>query len=816
MLLTSVALLSSINESRAQQINAVRIDIPAGNMTSALNRLATQAGLQMIFDAAVTGGVKNRSVSGSMTPQQALEHLLSGTRIEYRFIGEKTVKVEAPSPASTAMPSGTTVLDTITVMGNRANFNGNATSVTELNSAAIEKAQAASLPQLLAKTPGVNAGGGVRLDGQTITIRGFARQSDVRIMLDGAPKNFEKYDQGTVFIEPELLKRVEVQKGATSVRYGNGGFGGTILLDSKTAKDMLREGESWGFWGKTGYQTANRQFTETGTIYGKSDFGGPVTYDGLFSTTWRRSDNMRIGGGEVYQFSDSELTTFSANAGAEYDGHELRAAVTYGESQNWGPVAAIRGQLSIVNSDITKYGLAEARLRRLAWRELEDFSSSLKYSYSGDSDLVNVKAMASLSSTSQYAIRPDLPGVNPSASTGGYENEAKYTDLKFEVENTSNLELGGLSHMVNYGVQYNKHDRDVWMYDKVNKARPQYNYGYYTPWFMPEGTQETAAAFIRDEISVTDSIKITPGLRFDYIRSEGVPNAAPLYNNPLAGHDYSPTSHTGFTPALSARWDVTPNTTLYADWAYAMRAPNLDEIYSTQSISSKASQTARNLEAERNNNFNIGITQIFDNVIEEGDTLTASLGLFYNHVTNPVTRRFGSANLKDVADGSVPFYWNTPSYKIYGIDLQAHYETDRIFADLGLSWMNGSRKGAINDVYGPATYMNDLTPLTANAQLGYKVPDHDLSFGWNATFVDNQNRTPIRQGTGVFYARPESDGYAVHGLFLDWTPKSGFMADTEVHIALDNIFDKEYLPYLTDGISAMPGRNFKISVSRKF
>jgi len=42
------------------------------------------------------------------------------------------------------------------------------------------------------------------------------------------------------------------------------------------------------------------------------------------------------------------------------------------------------------------------------------------------------------------------------------------------------------------------------------------------------------------------------------------------------------------------------------------------------------------------------------------------------------------------------------------------------------------------------------------------------------------------------------------------------MKDTKLDIGLDNIFDKKYEPYLSDGISAMPGRNFKVSLSRQF
>jgi hemoglobin/transferrin/lactoferrin receptor protein len=813
LLFSSVAFTSPDSPAYAQQVDMVRVDLPAGNMASALNRLASQSGLQMIFDASVASGLKNRPVAGKMSPRNALDRLLSGTGIQYHFIGETTVKLQIPGTVTSAADSDATNLQTITVMNN-APFTNPGLNTAELDAKAIERAQSSSVRDLLSKIPGVSGTGGVRLEGQTVAMRGFTRQSDVRILLDGAPKNFERYDQGTVFIDPELLKRVEVQKGATSVRYGNGGFGGTVSTESKTAKDMLHQGESWGFWGKTGYETANKQFVETGTLYGMSDFGGPITYDGLVSATWRKSDNMRVGGGEVYDASNDELATFTANAGAEYDGHELRGSVVYGTSANWGPPAAIRGQLSLSDYSIKTYGYEQARLRLLSWRELEDFTSTLKYSYAGDSDLVNFKSMVSYSSTSQHGTRPAILGFNPSGSLGGNENDTQYTDIKFEAENTSNFELGGLSHMANYGIQYNHHDRDVWMFEKGRATDPSYNYGYYAPWILPEGTQKTISAFFRDEIKITETFKLTPGLRYDHVRSEGVPNLAPRYNNPAAGHDYSAISHDGFTPALSMEWDVTPETKLYANWAYAMRTPNIDEIYSTQSVDTKASKTSRDLDVERNNNVNIGINQMFDDLLSDGDNLTVGLEGYYNRVSNPVNRRTGTKNLAGLAYASVPFYWNTPAFKIWGVEASAHYENDILFADLGVSWMNGRRNGSLSDVNGSDTYAKDLFPLTADAQFGFKLVDYDLSFGWNGKFVDNQNHTSAK--IEPLYARPESAGYAVHGLFLDWSPKEGLMKGGEVHVALDNIFDKRYEPYLSDGITAMPGRNFKISISRKF
>lgn len=811
VLLSGAALFSTIEVARAQQATTISLNVPAGTLTRALNALAGQAGLQIAFDASITQGIPTRGVSGNLTVDAALSRLLAGTGISYRYSGTSMVTLSKANGADAASGDQSS-LEPIVLTGG-SYYGGGDPSKAVIGKETMARMQAASIPELVNYTPGVSMGGGVRLQGQTIAIRGFARQSDTRILLDGAPKNFEKYDQGTIFVEPELLKRVEIEKGATSVRYGNGGFGGTIRMDSKDAADMLKPGQTWGFYGKTSYQTANKQFLETGALYGRSDFGTPVTYDGLLSLTWRKSDDMRIGGGEIYRASDEKLTSGMGKFGAEFDGHEIKASVLYGESNNWGPVAAIRGQVDPIASDITKYGYQEALRRRLAWRELKDLTTTFDYKYDGDSDLWNPHLMVSYSSTSQHATRPG--DQKPSASVGGLENDATYSDIHVELENTSDFDLGGFGHSLNYGLQFNAHKRDISMFDIANAAKPDYNYGHYAPYFMPEGTQDTVSAFVRDTISLTDSLTVTPGLRFDWIRSEGVPNAAPRYNNPALGHDYSAVDHSGFTPAVSVAWAATSNIRLFADWAYAMRAPNIDELYSTQGTTT-APATSRELDIERNNTINLGADFIFDDVLTSGDTWSTRVAVFNNHVTNPVARRFGGRNLSGMGASGVDWYWNIPAYYTSGLEIQTHYENDRMFADLGFSMMTGTRHGAVNDIRGPKSYINDLAPTTANVMLGAKIPDWDLSFGWKGTFVKAQEKTPIRQYLGSTYARPESAGYAVHGIFLDWTPKEGFMKDTELHAGIDNIFDKKYEPYLSDGIAAMPGRNFKISLSRRF
>jgi hemoglobin/transferrin/lactoferrin receptor protein len=53
----------------------------------------------------------------------------------------------------------------------------------------------------------------------------------------------------------------------------------------------------------------------------------------------------------------------------------------------------------------------------------------------------------------------------------------------------------------------------------------------------------------------------------------------------------------------------------------------------------------------------------------------------------------------------------------------------------------------------------------------------------------------------------------LHGLFASWQPSGlhGF----EARVAVDNLFNRDYYPYLGESVSGV-GRNIKFSVSQRF
>ena len=135
------------------------------------------------------------------------------------------------------------VLPVIEIKGHRAlSTQAGQSRLTREN---IDQQQADNVASLLDLLPGTSSSGSPRPGGQTLNIWGFGDNEDIKISIDGAAKNFERYRQGSVFIEPELLRQVTVDKGSFDVSRGNGGFGGAVKLESRDAKEFLREGQTW-------------------------------------------------------------------------------------------------------------------------------------------------------------------------------------------------------------------------------------------------------------------------------------------------------------------------------------------------------------------------------------------------------------------------------------------------------------------------------------------------------------------------------------------------------------------------------------------
>ena len=99
-------------QGRDPSPRVVRFDIPPQDLDTAMTRLADQAGIRLLGASSDLAGKRTAGLSGDYTITQALNALLAGSGVGWRFSEANTVVLERLAPASSAMQ-----LDPVQVQG---------------------------------------------------------------------------------------------------------------------------------------------------------------------------------------------------------------------------------------------------------------------------------------------------------------------------------------------------------------------------------------------------------------------------------------------------------------------------------------------------------------------------------------------------------------------------------------------------------------------------------------------------------------------------------------------------------------------------
>ncbi|WAC44317.1 TonB-dependent hemoglobin/transferrin/lactoferrin family receptor [Pseudomonas sp. SL4(2022)] len=815
-LCVSSALASCLLSSSAQA-QAYNFNLPVQPLASAINALAQQSQLQILFDEAQMRDLQAPALSGKLTPREALEHLLRNSGLELVPTGDGFVVRQRKQAAQV---SNTLELGSTTVMGSR--ITSESVGRSTLTEEDINRQQADNIASLLDVLPGVSSSGSPRPGGQTLNIWGMGDVEDVKVILDGAPKGFEKYRQGSVFIEPELIKHVDVDKGPHSMMYGNGGFGGVIKVDTKDPEDLLRDGKPVGAFLKYGYHSNDHQNIYSGAVYGQTE---ERMLDALLFLNGREGDNIKRPNGTRFDYSSNSLDAFLFKSNLRLnDEHLFTLSAMQSGSNAWEPFAAKRDEMAAPTAaEIAKYGLDGAWKRKLVYRDQDDENYSLKWNYAPlDNSMINVTASYAYSKTDQHDKRPANASAGFASSLGN-ESWVDYTDRLAELNNESRFTTGVLDHAVTVGMQWHGHQRDSLMLDLSKIKDKTYNYGLMQPYYMPSGEQETRSGYIQDAITF-GSLTITPALRYDEVYSQGEPNLAARYSstNPAVGHDYSSVTYSGWSPRLGIFWTATDNLAFFADYSKTWRAPLIDELYEVQSAASSVPASSRHLERERIRGVRLGSIANFDRLLRDGDSLQVRTTLFRNRGKDEIFKRTGISCVEQISTGAgnsvcaqpLSNNRNLPGYTIEGVEVESFYDSSRLFGSLSFSYIRGQRDASPRNPWGEKTWIAEIPPRKAVATLGVKVPEVDMAVGWTGNFVRKQDRSPEdNDPLASGWSLPESQGYALHGVFASWQPTQvkGF----EARITVDNLFNREYYPYLGEAVSGV-GRNIKVSASQFF
>ena len=244
-------------EAAAQGADAVQTwAIPAGPLSEALTRFATEAGLYLAGASEQAEGKVSPGLNGRYPTRQALTRLLAGSGLAYRFVDASTVTLE-PEEEAEMLPPLTVEGEAESVRfwlsdlpevyeggqvgsGGRVGLLGNLDifdtpfSFTNYTSELIENQRARTVGDVIRNDPSVLSrnlnGQGSSEEG--ISIRGFYLRN--LVLYDGLPALHYIYGSSTV----QSLERVEVFKGPNALLNGATGYvGGAINLVPKRPTD---------------------------------------------------------------------------------------------------------------------------------------------------------------------------------------------------------------------------------------------------------------------------------------------------------------------------------------------------------------------------------------------------------------------------------------------------------------------------------------------------------------------------------------------------------------------------------------------------
>ena len=835
----------------AQDIVTQDYQIQSGSLTQALNRIAQQANISLLFDVQKTNHYQVKSIQGRYTTDQALRLLVQATPFQINKTAAGYVLIDRPSNNVAAVTDSLGLADISRSEVSGASSHNQIYQMSPiyiqaqaedtiqfgqsaLDQGTINRYQANNVAQLLDTMPAVSSAGSPRPGGQTINILGMGGVADVPISLDDSIKAFDKYRQGSVFIEPEILKRVTVDKGPHNVEVGNGGFGGKVSLETKDAADLLFDDRPVGAFLKYSRFSNNQQNTYTGAVYAKSSNG---LVDGLLYYTKRDSDNVKRPDGTKFSYSGQEQDTYLAKLNFyPSDGHKISLNAMQSGHIGWEPFAAMRDQDATPSaSDIAKYGYDEAWKRKLVYRDQQDQSYSLAYAFNPDDNpYINLKAIASYSKTNQHDER--LASVTSSAGLLGNESWVKYINSAFKISNISDIKSNYGDHKIKVGAQFQRMQQDSLLYDKskADRSKPSnadYNYGYYQPYYMPEGRQDMLSAFIEDQYQI-GALTISPSLRYDDITNKGKANIAARYNDPTAGHDYSAKNYNGWSPRLALAWQQAEYLTWFGNMSKTWRSPRLDELYSVQYANAAASATSLYLKPEKMLAIRVGNEMNFQDLLHDDDHLQLRLTYHHNRGSDEIFKNLssfcqtqgeirghgGDAGI-DVCNGQYDKGWyrNVKDYTIKAYEAELFYNQPMWFAGLTYAYIRGERdQSPVNPWLGRKTWMSSIPPKKATATLGVNVPEHDLTMGWRGIFVGAQRRS-LKDGDDSIaassYSLPKTKGYALHGVFVDWQPVGE--KGPHLNLSIDNLFNRDYKMYLGEYMTGT-GRDYKMSITQRF
>ncbi len=635
-------------------------------------------------------------------------------------------------------------LDTLNVWGVEVN-----SSSEWVGEESISVKQPDHMSDLLRDIPGVDVGGTHSVN-QRINIRGL-NETDLDIRLDGASQQAKMFHHiGNLTLNPDIIKAVDIEVGSNSVT--SDGVGGSVYFETKNANDLLQSGDKVGARVHASY--GSNSYTQGSiTAYGKPTDSTDVMLYGVNTSR----NNFEDGQGVETFGAEGTVKNGLVKFGWEPT-DEQRIQVSYDVYQDKGDYNP-RPDMS---GDANQY-FAEGQLVPTEYKR-----DTIALNYELDKgDPLYVKANVYRNHSELARDESVITGNWPS-NRHSY-NTAENTNTGTLITAQTRVAGGGLDHQLTYGLD-------------INQQSSESQYG--TAYGMAEELLKKAV-FLEDRIALTQSLSITPGLRYTHVNRDA---------------STSDTSFSDLTWALAADYRVTDALTVFASTRELFKAPELLESFVAYQ---DTTFLADDIRAESGFNSEIG-ARYNTHIKDHG--FGGSLTVFRTDIDDHIAEVYSS----DLAGYEI---YNEGDVRLQGFELSVNYSYQDFSGKFGYSRVKSTNRtdgGPMLDANGRSTDLGDALSLN----LDYDLRAYNLRLGWGSIWVLEEDN--------VLAGAPAKAAYDIHSLYAQWAPKrvDGLL----LTFGIDNVFDELYVShasrtglargYTTDDYE--PGRNIKASVSYQF
>ncbi len=799
-----------VKQAAAQAERVHEFNIPAKTIRQAVNDIVRVTDIDVVFPDAAAASRMGKPVKGSLSTSQALNTLLAGSGLSFRFSNANTVTITGTSQASAdAQNAGGTVLETITVKSASGRTeNTGLYSIESMSTATGLPLRAKDTPQsvgvvsnqqikdqgtttlqdVLKKTTGVNV---IRDSGKPRFLsRGFymdqLQEDGINSFVAGSRVN--PYHGGTRLNDLDIYDHVELLRGPTGLVQGTGEPGGTVNLVRKRPTENFQASSvtTVGSWDKY-----RETLDVSGSLNEQKTLRGRVIAVGEKAGSFK--DNVDSAHGTVYGVVEADIgedTTLTAGAlyqksseTPDYYGLPLlssRAPLDFDRSRYLGA--------SWNDLDNQK----ENVFVELGHQLTDDWKLDLKANYTHyDSST----AFAGLTRNAGVASN-GLANVNNMLR---YDNDGG--ELGLEAKLTGKYDLFDQEHDLFAALSYTRGDFDS-RYRRVLNGTP---YNVYT-FTGNEIIQPNWDGSVRDDIyydynisetafnlgtryNIRDDLHLVAGGRLTKFEYGGTTHYVTFAGAPDGEISKSSYDRTKFIPYLGLTYDLVPNVTLYASYA---------DIFKPQTA---LDVSGKMLPPVEGTNYEIGVkTTLLD------ERLNASFALFQINQKN-----------RAIAITGTNFSYAEGEVKSRGLDIELSGEVlDGLNLFAGYTFNRSKYLNAESTVYTNGAFFSPHTPVHMfRLHSTYKLPVQDgkWTVGGGVQIQSDTRSVNNTGGTGGI----EQGGYGI----WDASLKYDFDESTALQLVVNNIFDKRYFENnrtRTLGLNNFYGapRNFALTLTKKF